>query len=59
MMKNIYMAMMMVGMPAILSVSLEAHSGQTDGNRPCGYVGLRPLPRYAEDLKGNHGGSRS
>ena len=30
---------------------------QTGSDRPCGYVGLRPLPRYAEDLKSNHGGS--
>ena len=57
MMRNIYMAMMMVGMPAILSVCLEAQAEQTDGNRSCGYVGLRPLPRYAEDLKTDHGGS--
>lgn len=29
----------------------------TETDRPHGYVGLRPLPRYAKDLKSNHGGS--
>ena len=29
----------------------------TETDRPHGYVGLRPLPRYAKDLKSKHGGS--
>ncbi|AKJ65375.1 hypothetical protein [Kiritimatiella glycovorans] len=40
-----------------LSGLLGVHAGETGSTRRCGYVGLRPLPRYERDLKSNHGGS--
>jgi hypothetical protein len=56
-MKRFYTKSRAVVMVAILSGSLGAHAGQTKTQRTCGYVGLRPLPRYEEDLKTDHGGS--
>ena len=47
---------MAVVMPLMLSGGLGMHAGETGMNRRCGYVGLRPLPRYEADLKSNHGG---
>ena len=40
----------------ILFASSGVWAGETGEARRCGYVGLRPLPRYAQDLKTNHGG---
>ncbi|MDD2598138.1 MAG: hypothetical protein PHO37_02775 [Kiritimatiellae bacterium] len=34
-----------------------AQAAAAENDRTHGYVGLRPLPRYAADLKTNHGGS--
>ena len=48
---------MVVGIAVVLSGYPGVRAEQTSADRPCGYVGLRPLPRYAEDLKSNHGGS--
>ena len=42
--------------PLVLSACLGVHAGATDGTSPCGYVGLRPLSGYAQDLNPNHGG---
>ena len=39
-----------VGFPVV-------RAAQTASARSSGYVGLRPLPRYAKDLKSDHGGS--
>ena len=50
-------AAMVVGIAVVLSGFPGVRAGQTESDRPCGYVGLRPLPRYADDLKSNHGGS--
>lgn len=49
-------ASVVAGVLVVLSSCLGAHAAQTDTNRTCGYVGLRPLPRYEADLKSNHGG---
>jgi len=55
-MRNVCKRAMGVVMPLILFGCLGVHSGKADMTRSCGYVGLRPLPRYAQDLKRNHGG---
>ncbi len=55
-MRNVYKRAMGVVMPLILFGCLVVHSGKADMTRSCGYVGLRPLPRYAQDLKSSHGG---
>jgi len=34
----------------------DARAAEPDTSRACGYVGLRPLPRYESDLKLNDGG---
>jgi len=44
-------------MPFILSACLSAQAAEDEVNRRSGLVGLRPLPRNAQDLKANHGGS--
>ena len=49
-------AAMLVGIAVVLSGYPGVRAGQTGADPPCGYVGLRPLPRYAEDLQSNHGG---
>lgn len=47
------MTVILAGMVACLGGTVAL----SDEKRPCGYVGLRPLPRDVEDLKTNHGGS--
>ena len=44
-------------MSVFLYGCLGAHAEQADTNSTCGNVGLRPLPRFEQDLKSNHGGS--
>ena len=56
MMRDICISGMLLRIAVMLSSCLAAHALQTDPNRTCGYVGLRPLPRYEADLKSNHGG---
>ena len=52
----VYMVAMVAGMSAIFSGCIGADAGKTPANSSCGYVGLRPLPRNAGDLKSNDGG---
>ncbi len=56
MMRDICISGMVLRIAFMLSSCVAAHALQTDPNRTCGYVGLRPLPRYEADLKANHGG---
>ena len=56
-MKSIHTAARAGVMSAILAGCLVAHAQQSDTSSTCGNVGLRPLPRYEQDLKSNHGGS--
>ena len=56
MMRDICISGMVLIIAVMLSGCLAGHALQTDPNRTCGYVGLRPLPRYEADLKSNHGG---
>ena len=55
-MKSIHTAARAGVMSAILAGCLVAHAQQADTNSTCGNVGLRPLPRFEQDLKSNHGG---
>ena len=55
-MKSIHTAARAGVMSAILAGCLVAHAQQSDTNSICGNVGLRPLPRFEQDLKSNHGG---
>lgn len=56
MMRIVYIVAMVAGMSAIFSGCIGADAEKTPANSSCGYVGLRPLPRDAGDLKANHGG---
>ena len=42
--------------PVIFLVCIVSSAESGEANRSHGLVGLRPLPRYARDLKSNHGG---
>ena len=46
-----------IAISIILMGSINVHAEQTETKRSHGYVGLRPLPRNANDLKTDHGGS--
>jgi len=54
---NGYVQAMTVVVSVMLSGCLGVRAEETNMNRPCGYVGLRPLPRDERDHKSNHGGS--
>lgn len=56
-MKSIYTATRAVVISVFLYGCLVAHAEQADSNSTCGNVGLRPLPRFEQDLQSNHGGS--
>ena len=47
----------LIAFPLLWLSCLAQTAEQPEANRTSGYVGLRPLPRYAKDLKSNHGGS--
>ncbi len=46
-----------VAVPVIFLACIVSSAESAEAKRNHGLVGLRPLPRYASDLKSNHGGS--